>query len=113
MPAAVMVMPPPTGTKTTGSVSTTTAVFFTNDRATCEPESVAFCESRRDVPLVPSEAMVVPPGMPAPVTSMPTARPAVETRLVMFALLAVVVASNWIESLNCHDVFWPCVPPVT
>ena len=77
------------------------------------PESVAFCESRTDVPLVPSEAIVVPPGMPEPVTSMPTASPAVEARLVMFALLAVVVASTWMESLNCQEVFWPCVPSVT
>ena len=111
--AAVMVMLPPTGMKTTGSVPTTTAVFFTNDRAVNDPDSVAFCDSRSEVPLEPSEAMTVPPGMPAPVTSMPTASPVVETRLVTLALLAVVVPSSCVESLNCHDVFWPCVPPRT
>ena len=111
--ADVMVRLPPMGMKTTGSVPTTTAVFFTNDRAVNDPESVAFCESRSDVPLEPSEAIVVPLGMPAPVTSMPTTSPVVETRLVTLALLAVVVPSNCTESLNCHDVFWPCVPPVT
>ena len=111
--ADVMVRPPPMGMKTTGSVPTTTAVFFTNERAVNDPESVAFCESRSDVPLEPRDAIVVPPGMPAPVTSMPTASPAVETRLVTLALLAVVVPSNCVESLNCHEVFWPCVPPVT
>ena len=111
--AAVMVMLPPTGMKTTGSTPTFTAVFFTNDKAANDPVSVAFCESRSEVPLASIDAIVVPPGIPAPVTSMPTANPAVDTRLVTLALLAVVVPSSCVESLNCQDVFWPCVPPVT
>jgi len=56
------------------------------------------------VPSVPTEVIVVPLGIPAPVTSMPASSPAVETRPVTVGLLRVSVASLLELSLNCHAV---------
>ena len=108
-----MVRLPPTGMKITRFLSTTTGVIFMNDRANCCPDRRAFSESRSDVPLDPSDAIVVPVGMPTPVTSMPISSPATETRLLTSELLAVVSPSSCMESLNCHNVFLPCVPLFT
>ena len=101
--AAVTVTAPAAGTKTMGVVPVT-AVVAVNVRGVLLIVARAFDESPTDVPFRLIDVIVVPLGIPAPVTSMPTESPTVEARPVTIGLLRAMVASLLELSLNCHAV---------